>query len=85
VVKTLADYIAVIEPSPPPLATRDALRQLAVAAENFRRQTSRAEVDPGARESARSAGLLLDGALTRAKETLDVAHLAVRPTDQRQA
>jgi hypothetical protein len=67
---TLAGYIARVEAAetPRPALTVDAaLRALLIAAENFRRQTSRAQVDPHARESARSAGLLLDTAIADAK------------------
>lgn len=76
-VRTLGDYIKAMESLEEPLAARepiDALRRLEIAAENFRRQVSRAEVDPtdAGRGKAISRAYLED-ALRDARQTLAAA------------
>lgn len=87
-VVTLADYVKSVDAAEaikPVLPIATACRRLAIAADNFRRQTSRAEVDPSSRKSARSAGLLLDLAITAACDSLTAAagNVSMYAADQR--
>jgi hypothetical protein len=83
---TLADYIDAVhrdEQPRPVLSVLDALKGLAIAVENFRRQSSRAEVDPYARESARSTLVLLETALADAKHAARSEERRAHHVDQR--